>query len=50
MLVMKPTVVVSYLPLLLAAAVVSGLITGGAAAGVLKASRAAGFLKKERDA
>ena len=50
MLVMKTTVVVSYLPLLLAAAVVSGLITGGAAAGVLKASRAAGFLKKERDA
>ena len=37
-------------PLLLAAAVVSGLITGGAAAGVLKASHAAGFLKKERDA
>lgn len=50
MLVMKTTVVVSYLPLLLAAAVVSGLITGGAAAGVLKASRAAGFFKKERDA
>lgn len=45
MAVMKTAVVISYLPVLLCAAVPAGLLTGAAAAGVFRAVEASGLLK-----